>query len=491
MKLSKIVTQLMLIAVIVGAGACNDFLDVNEDPTAPNQVPENLQLSGLLGNFSYEVIGNTPARTTTQWVQQTSYNGVPPSADNYDVNSSDVNNLWNASYIDVMNSATGLNELATQNGNFAYAGIAKVILAWNIAIITDLWGDAPYTEAFDPSISTPAYDSQEEIYSTIFDLLNSALNDFGQPSPQSPGNDDLLYGGDMAKWEKLTHTLIARFNLHLTNAPGYDATEQANAALAALQNGFESNADDADFQYFDTAGQENPWYQFVIDGKWDTRNQLSNHHVSLLQSLNDPRLAIQARPVGAVDGQGLVAGFDGSNPVYEGHDNGEEGVGAVNISSIGLFYSAPDAPLNWISYAEAKFIEAEATLITSGATAAQPIYIEGITASMDKLGVEDTEAAIYIASLPLLAVSANALEEIIRQKYIANFLKFEAYNDWRRTGYPEIEPVTNQVQTPSGIIPLRFPYPDSELQNNASNVSDTGIPGGFPALEVPVWWDQN
>lgn len=491
MKLQRLLTQLLLVVIIVAAGACNDFLEVNEDPTSPNQVPENLQLSGLLGNFSYEVIGNTPARTTTQWVQQTSYNGVPPSEDNYDVNSSDVNNLWNASYIDVMNSATGLNELATQNGNFAYAGIAKVILAWNIAIVTDLWGDVPFSAAFDQSTSTPAYDSQEEVYAAIFDLLNGALDDFSQSSTQTPGSDDLLYGGDMAKWEKLTHTLMARFNLHLTNAPGYDAAEQANAALNALQNGFTSNADDADFQYYNTAGEENPWYQFVIDGKWDTRNQLSTHYVSLLQSLNDPRLSIQARPVGAVDSQGLVAGFDASDPEYQGHANGEEGIGADNISSIGSFYSAPDAPLNWISYANAKFIEAEATLITSGAAAAQPIYQEAIAASMDKLGIGGADAAAYIASLPSLAASGNALQEIIRQKYIANFLKFEAYNDWRRTGYPEVEPVTNQVQTPSGTIPVRFPYPDSELQNNAENVQATGVPGGFPALEVPVWWDQN
>src|SRR5699024_5260768 len=113
------------------------------------------------------------------------------------------------------------------------------------------------------------------------------------------------------------------------------------------------------------------------------------------------------------------------------------------------------------------------------------------SASMDKLQVGDAAAAAYIAALPGLAASGNPLEEIITQKYIANFLKFEPYNDWRRTGYPEIEPVTNNPRTPSGTIPVRFPYPDSELQNNAGNVSATGVPGGFPALEVPVWWDTD
>lgn len=488
MKFLKVTSKCLLLATLVFVSSCSDFLDVNEDPTSPSTVPENLQLSAILGTFSYEVIANAP-RDPGQWIQQTAWNGVPPSADNYDVTSSDVNNLWNSSYIDVMKDARELNDLATENGNYAYAGIAKVVEAWNLAIITDLYGDVPYSEAFDPSDSTPAYDSQEEVYTAIFGLLNDALADFNESSPISPSSDDLLYSGDMEKWERLTYTLIARLNMHLTSAPGYDANTQAQAALDALDNGFESNEDDADFQYFNVAGEENPWYQFAIDGKWDTRNQLSSHYVSLLEDLDDPRLPIQARPAGAVDGNGLVEGFDPENPEYIGHDNGEEGQGASQVSSFGEYYSAPDASLNWISYAELKFLEAEATLIISGAVAAQPIYEDAISASMDKLGVDDADATAYVSSLPLLAASGDALQEIITQKYIANFLKLEPYNDWRRTGYPELDPITNEPRTPSEIIPVRFPYPDSELQNNAENVSATGVPGGYPALEANVWWD--
>lgn len=492
MKSDKIIAQSVLLVTLVCLCACNDFIDINEDPTSPTAVPENLQLPAILGNFSYEIIANEPARTGTQWIQQTAWSGIPPSEDNYDVNSSDVDNLWNASYIDVMNNARELDGLATENGNHAYAGIAKVILAWNLSILTDLWGDIPYSEAFDTNNPTPAYDSQEEIYTAIFGLLNDALADFDEPDGvMEPGIDDLLYGGDMGKWEKLTYTLIARFSLRLSNAPGYDANEQAQAALNALQNGFASNDDDADFQYYNVPGEENPWYQFAIDSKWDTRNQLSAYYVDLLTSLNDPRLPVQARPAGAVDTNGLVAGFDDSDPEYKGHENGEQGQGAAAYSSFGSFYSAPGAPVNWISYAEAKFIEAEATWMVSGADAAQPVYEEAISASMDKLQVEDSDAAAYIASLPGLTASGNPLKEIITQKYIANFLKFEPYNDWRRTGYPEIEPISNNPRTPSGAIPVRFPYPDSELQNNAGNVSATGVPGGFPALEVPVWWDTD
>lgn len=494
MKLPKLLTNTLLVGALLLSGACEGFLDVNEDPTSPSEVPENLQLSALLGTFSYEVIGNEPARTTNLWVQQLAWSGVPPTEDNYRFNESGPNNFWNSSYTVVLNNARELEQLAEENGNAAYAGIAKVIQAWTFAILTDLFDDIPYTEAFDPLNSTPAYDSQESIYSEIFSLLEAALEDFGADSPISPGTDDLLYGGGnegIEQWEKLTNTLLARYHLRLANAPGHSATDQANKALAALANGFSDNNDDADFQYFDNNGEENPWYQYAIDGKWDTRDQLSAHYVDLLKSLNDPRLSIQARPVGAVDSEGIVDDFDYDDPgiEYEGHENGEQG-SASNTSSIGEFYSAPDAPLNWISYAEAKFIEAEATLITSGASAAQPIYEEAITASMEKLGVDDAEIATYVASLPDLATAGDALEEIITQKYIANFLSLENFNDWRRTGYPELEPAAD-AETPSGGIPVRYPYPSSEHQNNADNVASTGVPVGPSSLEVNVWWDAD
>lgn len=491
---------LLALCALLFISAC-DLSEVNENPNNPADVPENLLLPGLLGNFSYEVIGNEPARTPSQWMQQTAWNGVQPSEDTYDLDESDVNNLWEFfSYTDVMKNSRLLNEKATANENFAYAGIAKTILAWNLMVVTDLWDMVPYSQAFDPSNTTPAYDEQEAIYAAIFDLLNQAIEDYDRPSLRSPGSDDLLYGGDMGKWERLTYTLLARAHLHLTEAPGNSAADRANLGLQALANGFTSNADDADFQYFDTAGEENPWYQFAIDGKWDTRNQMSAHYIDLLKTRQDPRLPIQARQAGAIDNNGLVPGFTPEpfteddfaldDSTYWGHINGQEGIGAENVSPIGAFYSAADAPLTWLSYAEAKFIEAEAVLITQGAAAADPIYREGIAASMNKLGVPAEARDDYIASRPDLSGQSNPLAELITEKYIANFLNLDIYNDWRRTGYPELSPITNNPRTPSGSIPLRYPYPDSELSNNAANVEITGIPRGFSAMEIPVWWDS-
>lgn len=489
---------LLALGLLFTAGAC-DLAEINENPNAPTFVPENLQLSGLLANFSYQVIGNEPARTPNLWMQQIATNGTPLTADNYDVRATDVNNMWEFfSYTDVMNNARILNEQATENGNYAYSAIAKTILAWNLGIVTDLWGSAPWTEAFDPSNTTPAYDEQQVIYASIYELLEGAIADYDQSSRQTPGSDDLLYGGDMQRWERLTHTLLARFHMHLTEAPGNDAATRAQQALDALEGGFQSNADDADFQYYDAQGAENPWYQWTIDGKWTTTEQMAQHYIDLLKTREDPRLAVQARQVGAVTSAGPDASFvpepfdaedyDLNDGTYVGHQNGLSGSSTPQVSSIGSFYSAPGAPLNWISYAEAKFIEAEATLIVDGAAAADPIFRDAIAASMDKLGIAASARDAYIASRPALSTT-NALEELMTEKYVANFLSLEVYNDWRRTGFPELEPVSNRPQTPNGIIPLRYPYPQSERNTNVESVEATGIPAGFSALERPVWWD--
>lgn len=481
----------LFVVLLLTTSACDGLSDINEDPNNPLDVAERLQLPALESNFSYEIIANAAVRIPAHWIQHLAWSGAPPSADLYDVDESDVNNLWEFfAFTDVLNNARGLAMQAETNGNFAYAGIAKIHEAWTYSILTDLWGDVPLSEAFDPDNLSPAYDTQEEVYQHVFALLDEAVADLQMDSPQTPGpSADLLYGGDLEAWTRLAYTLKARFSMRLSKAPGYDASKQAMEALEALEQGFQSNADDAEFTYFDQAGAENPWYQWVIDGKWDTRDQLSVYYVNLLESLDDPRLPIHARPVGAVDTDGLVEDFDPDSIYYEGQPSGGEGLGADDVSSIGEFFSAPDAPLTWISYASSQFVKAEATLTTQGAAAAQPIYEHAIRADMEKLGVDAVEIDDYIASLPpLTAAGVDPEQEILTQKYIANFINVEAYNDWRRTGYPELQPV-DAPERRIDIIPLRFPPPASELARNEANIPSYVRGMGFDAMRVPVWWD--
>ncbi|HEX6983443.1 MAG TPA: SusD/RagB family nutrient-binding outer membrane lipoprotein [Balneolaceae bacterium] len=473
MNFNKFILPTLIFMIALLGISCQDFLSVNKNPNVINEAPEPLRLAGLLGNFSYETIANDGTRYGAMWMQQIAFNGTPPTEDNYDINGTDVNGVWTAAYSDVMVNAKKLDELAMKNGNYAYSAIAKTILAWAAVYTSNLWGDIPFSQALQPEkYLKPKYDSQESVYKAAQSLLDSAIVAIDKSSPLTPAEDDLLYGGDLGKWKRLIYTLKARFYINLSNAPGYSAEEQAQKALNALENGFQSNDDDADFAYYNELGSENPWYQWGVDGKWFDEYRMSKHYVDLLQLLNDPRLAVQARP--------------NVNGVYRGHENGEPGEDNSLISEMGVFYASPGAAVTWISYAEALFIKAEATFILNGAAAADPIYRDAIRASMNKLGVDPAERDAYIANQPTLT-NANGLEDIMTQKYIANFLTISAYNDWRRTGYPELTIIDDPYVN---TIPLRFVAPTSELDNNLENLEATGIPLGQQAMTVPVWWDS-
>ena len=171
--------------------------------------------------------------------------------------------------------------------------------------------------------------------------------------------------------------------------------------------------------------------------------------------------------------------------MYRGHVSGTGAQANAQFSRIGNYFAGDSASLNWVSYAHAKFLEAEARLITAGAAAADAAYRAGIRANMEKLGVAEPQIAAYLAARPPLGSVANPLEELMREKSVANFLKYEVWNDWRRTGYPQVTPVESEYLDQ---IPQRIRSPDTELTNNADNIAATGIPPGLSGMLVKVWW---
>jgi hypothetical protein len=124
------------------------------------------------------------------------------------------------------------------------------------------------------------------------------------------------------------------------------------------------------------------------------------------------------------------------------------------------------------------FLKAEATLIKSGAVAAQPIYQDAIRGDMTKLGIDAASINTYLAARGTLT-TANALQRIMEEKSIANFLSLENYNDWRRTGFPLLTKVPNAISD----IPRRFLYPQKELTTNVQVQQSA-------KTTDRVWWDQ-
>ncbi len=281
----------------------------------------------------------------------------------------------------------------------------------------------------------------------------------------------------MTRWVKLARTVQARHHLRLAYAPGENAQEHAQAALSALGEGFSSNADDAVFEYPGGAGARNPLWRYVDRNLLFTASEFT---VNMLKERSDPRLPIMVEPA--------IKDLENGETVYRGHRNAADPDPDSTISEVGHFFTAEDAPLNVASYADAKFTEAEAHLIMSGPGAADAPYREGIRAIMEKWEVASDDIDAYLAERPMLGSVANPLQEIITEKWIANYLTVEPWNDWRRTGYPQVEPVP-EAFLPG--IPVRIRTPESELANNSANVRASGIDPGLQGMLFSgpsVWW---
>lgn len=473
--MKKIINHILPLAFVLVLGTgCKKYLDVNKDPNNPADVQENLLLvptetaisttlaGGSLTIGNYASIGII----TNYWMQTLSLNQLFPQQDTYKVRPDDMDQQFLVAYSTILQNLRILDRKAQQNQHHSYGVIAKVMTAYTMGTLSDMVGDIPWSQAFDGALH-PTYDKQEDVYKHLQSLLDSAITESAlDPGTLKPETDDFLYKGNMDKWVKFAYTLKARYYMHLTKAPGYNANTQAGLALTALQNGFSKQSEEASFAaYSDNSGSENPWYENIEPTVGP--NVLASTFINTELNNNDPRLSILATKGSGGDYRGRIIG---TNPAPD-----------VNVySNINDFYASIGAPQLLLGYSEALFLKAEAVFRIAGAAAANPIYINAINSHMNKLGLDTTSAPVltYLASRGTLT-NGNALQRIIEEKAIANFLSIENFNDWRRTGFPALTIVQNPYVP---AIPRRFPYPLAEVTSN---------PQPQQSLQITdrVWWD--
>lgn len=473
--MSKYFKYTLVLALAIGLTACDDYLDINVDPNQPDKPGDfDLLLADMTATTAYNLVGGGNwSRYGAQWMQHIANNAEPPTNDTYRVNTSDCNNEWAfSSYAGVLINAQKTIDQAAAEERFHHIGVAKVLMAHNYALLSDWWGDIPFSAALGRENGlNPTYDSQQQVFSGIQDMLDDGIAELSKDSPQSLGGGDLLLGGDPAAWIRFAYALKARYAMRLTNAPGADDQAQSTAALAAIENAMTSRADEPSFAYTSDPGQENPWQQWIT--KFANGMQVSNYMVSKLQGLNDPRLPIMA---------------DTNNMgIYLGHVNGGPATNTLaEISSIGAYYLDPDLDIPMITYVEQLFIKAEAHWRLGNRADAEEAYAAAIREHMGQLSgngemsttIADGEVDAYLTANPL-----TDLDVLITQKYLAGYLlsAFEAYNDYRRTGFPGDLAAVPNGEVPQ--IPTRMIYTDTEVNNNLPNV-----PANV-TLTSKVWWD--
>ncbi|MEO7212937.1 SusD/RagB family nutrient-binding outer membrane lipoprotein [Mucilaginibacter sp.] len=456
----------LIICALVSFTGCKKYIDVNQDPNRPIDVKESLILAPVEAAISQNINaagGGNLAVVLQQYVQVIALNQVPPNFGTYLMYHQDMDGDWYNFYVQVMNNLVMLNKKAETSGNANYAAISKILLAYTLGTATDAWGDVPYSKGFGGVTNlTPTYDTQESVYTQIQTLLDNGIADIAKNSIVVPGGDDYYYNGDMTKWKKLAYTLKARYYMHLTKAPGHTAAAQAQLALTALQSGMAGNDDDLKMPFSGAAGAENPWQQNFLPG---STLILASTFVDGFKTRNDPRLTKMVAPA-------IETGL------YTGRLIGMEDIGSLESYSLGGdFYASTNSNNYFVTYSEALFLKAEATFLTSGAATAQPVYVSAVKSHMSKLGIADAAVNTYLSSRGTLT-AANAIQLIIEEKAIANFLSMENYTDWRRTGFPALTKVKNALSE----IPRRVLYPQSEMTANPQ-------PQQSAKLTDRVWWD--
>lgn len=447
----KNILKVFAVSLVLVTGSCN-FIDpeLNVDPNNPLDVPMNLLLPQTEVTIAY-LMGGDLGRFVSMWTQH--HCGVDrqsTSTDVYQLREGDVNNAWGTIYENALTDLKILVSKADETDSPYYRGVAKVLTAFMMAHVVDLWNDVPYSDALKGADQLkPAYDSGASIYEQVQILLRDAKLDLAEPvSTLKPGSDDLIYGGDKAKWTALANSLLARSYLRLGDYTG---------ALNSINDGaIADNAGNAMVPFGTGATEQNPWFQFD-----DQRNdiRMGKFFIDLMTSINDPRLPYFA----AQDQDGLYRGS-------------AAGVPDVTASGWGDYYCDAASPVAFATFAEAKFIVAESAFPTDKVLAAQA-YNEGIAASLEQIGIDDP------AFLAQEAADENTitLEKIMAHKYIACYTMLEPFADWRRTGLPNLQPAEGTTQ-----IARRWPYPGDERLYNGDNFA----PYAGTTVFDRVFWDN-
>ncbi|HVY74920.1 MAG TPA: SusD/RagB family nutrient-binding outer membrane lipoprotein [Puia sp.] len=464
-------TFILGLTVVLLTGSCKKYLDINTNPNAAASAP----LKGLLAHATNGTAINTFEVSTNMTSYYVQYLASPSSGSDLDTyNPIDPSGTWGDIY-DLMTDIHDMRAQAASQGAETYVGVSDILMAYNLNMSLNIWGDIPYSEAFQGvSNLQPKYDNQQDLYDTCLALLDEGIALLSDPANDGTidAPSDFIHGGNNAAWVKTAYALKARLLNEVSKTSQYDASK----VLAALTNAYGSNSDDAQVTQFDGPG---PWAQVAINNAGlDLDGWLSTHFVSALNDSTfgvfDPRLPLITQVTKFGDYRGTI---NGKGRVGSGTNHEE------CYLDVDKWYSSPGAPLQLITYPECKFIEAEAQLRAGQPAKAYDAYLAGIVADMQRIGVADTAITRY-TSEPTVAVGAGALTIglILKEKYVACFLNPVTWDDARRFDY-QYKDFNLPYDAQLSEFIRRVDYPTSEISRNGKNVPSV-------SLTDRLWWDQ-
>jgi hypothetical protein len=475
-------------------GSCKKFLAVNTDPNVPTDVPPSLLLPTTLVGIAV-ANSNELGRAASVLVQHNAGIGSQQfSFDQFNLEGLGGNSWDYELYNGAINNLQILID-KTQATSPAYAGIAKLQMAYAYSMLTDLWGDVPYSQGGQGlKYPTPRFDKQEDIYqgnaalgiTSLFDLVKSGMADLDKASVLKPSAaDDMAYKGALASWKRMGNSLLLKF-ANTISVVNPTLAKTITSEVIASNNYINSNALDFEVPFGTATGSQNLIYAFnVINRPLD--QMLSTRYLNLMRSLNDTvrlaKLYTKPIPTGQTVPQFVSANNGGAAPTTA------PTAALRSVFNTYLTGTAGEAPIRLLTNAQSNLNLAENMIRLGIAGNADSLYKAGITAHMTKIGMTSAEISNYFATNPtivtLTGTNSDKLIQIVTQKYIVfTGNEIEAYNDYRRTGIPTLTlPLVTQGDNPS-VIPKRYPY---TLKEQGSNPN---APNPRTRTDVKVWWGQ-
>lgn len=552
----KIKTFIILSAALLAgiSSSCSDSYmeDLNTDKSKANSIDPNAQLTtaelqtyGDLGMV--EIYRNYLYAFTQQLMgcwNTTNYGG------RHTVDNNEMGRIWTSFYPKPIKNLTDAIHRSAEDGNRKNINaILRIYRVYMMSVITDIYGDAPYSEAglgYLKEIYNPKYDTQEDIYNDFFTELKDAASALDAANDRITG--DVIYNGDVAKWIKLANSLRLRYAMRISDVAPEKARKEFEDALASEGGVLTSGSDDALIKYMDISfsfGQDsytdyrgNALSQLLFgNDPANNPSYLCSTFFNQLYNTKDPRtfmiarfyydgLMSQTSPDNRIDltdeitGKGIAMnpcqpGAFSYDPWPQGYDSDMmKEIAKINPSvettmaretepKLANNFLRGDNPGVVMTCAEVNLLLAEASLKkwNTGGTV-EGFYSKGVRAAMDFLAdnygydrISDNDFNAYIADNGIGHTEQQAKAAINTQAWILHFTNpAECWANVRRSGYPRLKSPAEygfgQYLTGGKDIPVRLCYPTLESSYNKPGYDEAlKRMGGKDSWNTHVWWD--
>jgi len=475
---------LLITALSMFTSCSDEDFDINRDPdnlsagqvSLKTELPAGLVgVAGAQGSY-YALIGGFWSQYWTQSNASNQYKEI----DDYSIGTDDYTGGWAAMY-DALGDIRNVKKLANEQENWNYYLIATTMEVYSSQIMADLYDQIPYTEANNPGILTPHFNTGQEVYDLmIADLKNALAKDLSASVGDAPGTDDFVFNGQMNKWTAFANTLLLKLYMRQTQV---NPTLAQQGITDLLSSGVSFLDDDAAItQFEDAPNRSNPLYE-TDRRQLNTATNLraSTTLFSFFTENSDPRKSSY---------------YNAGNSLNQGDFNNN-----VASSSIAVVHLEATTPVYFMSREESLFLQAEALERYASGAGAKAKYDAGVIESFSKYSLSGGSfvATGGVYEYPSAGTFADKLEAIITQKWISGFPGngFEMFFEHNRTGFP-IEssvPQNDPTYVPGqfaysvngitgGQFPKRVVFPSTVTTRNPNT------PSLIPVTQA-VWWDVN